>query len=362
MKIKILTLFPEMFDGFLATSIIKRALNAKKLSIELINIRDYAENKHKQVDDSPYGGGAGMLMMIEPLVKAIRANKSVDTKVLLTSTQGAKFNQKMAQKLAEEAELMIICGRYEGIDARISAYIDQEISVGDYVLTGGELPAMIICEAISRLSEEVISEASLVTESFNEDLLEAPQYTKPAEFEGMKVPEVLLSGHHENIKVWQKKQALDLTRDKRPDLYRQYLAGESGYIDLLAEYDCGLVFGKDYNCAEKVINLSNLVLALGLDEKAVKAAAGFGGGMAIQHLCGAVAGAVMVLSLCHVETVAHQSNIYSIEAAFLNEVKEQLGSLNCDELKERHYSSATKCEHIIRTVIEILGKYVNEHV
>jgi len=227
MKFVVLTLFPEMFEGFLNASIIKRAIEDSKLEVKLVNIRDYAEDKHKQVDDYPFGGGAGMLMMIEPLVKAIRDNNN-GAPIVLTSAQGEVFRQKKARELSLEKEVMIICGRYEGIDSRIENYIDQEISVGDYVLTGGELAAMIIIDSVCRLCDEVISPTSLLSESFNENLLEAPQYTKPVEFEGLKVPDVLLSGHHKNIETWKQEQALKTTKNKKPELYKKYLKEKNG--------------------------------------------------------------------------------------------------------------------------------------
>jgi len=230
MKITILTLFPEMFSGFLTTSIVKRALQDNKLQIELVNIRDYANNKHHHVDDYPFGGGAGMLMMVEPVVKAIRTNTSEKAHIILTSAQGQIFSQSKAQKLSEKEEIVIICGRYEGIDARVENYINEEISVGDYILTGGELPAMIIVDAVCRLVDEVIAKESLKNESFNEHLLEAPQYTKPVEFEGYVVPEVLISGHHENIRKWQKEKAIEVTKAKREDLFIKY-AKEKGKED-----------------------------------------------------------------------------------------------------------------------------------
>jgi tRNA (guanine37-N1)-methyltransferase len=358
MKITILTLFPELFTGFIGTSIIKRALAAQKLTIELVNIRDYTEDKHHQVDDYPFGGGAGMLMMIEPLVKAIRAHQSDKSHVLLTGTHGQPFNQEIARELAGKQDLVIICGRYEGIDARIEHYIDQELSIGDYVLNGGELAAMVITEAVSRLVDEVISAESLLSESFNDNLLEAPQYTKPPEFEGLKVPEVLLSGHHQNIRDWQSQRALDITKEKRPDLYAKHLAETTLTGSLLDNYNNGLVASRNYNCAEKVLNLSNEVLKLDLNEQALTVAGGFGHGMGIQHLCGAVAAAVMVLSLRHVKTIGRKSEIGEIEQNFFIELSARLGTLQCDQLIERYYDSQSHCEHIIKTTIEVLDKYI----
>lgn len=218
MKIKILTLFPEFFDSFKSTSIIKRAIENNLAEIECINFRDYTKDKHNNVDDTIYGGGAGMLLSVQPIADAIKANKSEKTKVIMMSPQGKVFNQKIAHELANEEEIMILCGHYEGFDERIRNYVDEEISIGDYVLTGGEASALIVSDAIIRLNDGVIRYDSHHDDSFENGLLEYPQYTKPAEFDGYKVPDVLMSGHHKNIELYRKKEAIRKTYLRRPDL------------------------------------------------------------------------------------------------------------------------------------------------
>lgn len=219
MKINILTLFPEMFSGFKSESIIGRATEKGILEINLINIRDFCYDKHKQADDMPFGGGAGMVMKPEPLLRAL---KEVGGKVIYTSPQGVKFDQQLAVKLAEEEELTIIAGHYEGIDERvIESKVDMEISIGDFVLTGGELPAMVITDCIARLIPGVIKKESYENDSFFNGLLDYPHYTRPAEYEGMKVPDVLLSGHHKNIELWRMKESLKRTYLRRRDLFEK---------------------------------------------------------------------------------------------------------------------------------------------
>ncbi|MCF0111088.1 MAG: tRNA (guanosine(37)-N1)-methyltransferase TrmD [Erysipelotrichaceae bacterium] len=218
MKIKILTIFPEMFDGFLNCSIIKRATDAGKVEIECINFREYTKDKHNKVDDTPYGGGQGMILACQPLADAIQANKTERTKVILVTPEGTTFRQPIAHKLAMEDELMFVCGHYEGFDARIKNYIDMELSLGDFVLTGGETAAMVFTDAVVRLLDGVIRKDSYEDESFEQGLLEYPQYTKPAVYDGYEVPEILLSGHHENIRIWRLKESLRQTLQKRPDL------------------------------------------------------------------------------------------------------------------------------------------------
>lgn len=218
MKIDILTLFPNMFNGFKDESIIKRAIDSKKVSINTINFRDFATNKHKKVDDTPYGGGSGMVLMCQPIFDAVNSIKKENSKVVLLSPQGKKFNQKKAYELSKEEHLILICGHYEGFDERIKSICDEEISIGDYVLTGGELPAMVLCDSIVRLVKGVIDDSSSLYESFNDNLLDYPTYTKPRNYKGMRVPEVLLSGDHEKIEKWRKEKRLELTKEKRPDL------------------------------------------------------------------------------------------------------------------------------------------------
>lgn len=214
----VLTLFPEMFEP-LNMSIIGRAKEKKLININLINIRDFSKDKHKKVDDTPYGGGAGMVMKADVVYDAYKSIQNKNGKVIYMSPQGKKLNQKKVEELAKEEHLIILCGHYEGIDQRvIDKIVDEEISIGDYVLTGGEIPAMVLIDAISRYKNGVIAEESRKEESFTNGLLEYPQYTRPEVFEGMKVPEVLLSGHHENIEKWRKKEALRITNLKRPDL------------------------------------------------------------------------------------------------------------------------------------------------
>lgn len=223
MKIDILTLFPNMFDGFLTESIIKRAISKNLVEINIHNIRDYSSMPHNQVDDTPYGGGAGMVLMCDPIFKAIESLKSDNSLVILMSPQGKVFKQQIAYNLKKEKHLIIICGHYEGFDERILSIVDLEISIGDYILTGGELPSMIITDSIVRLLDGVIDEESHINDSFNDNLLDYPTYTKPRVYNGMEVPEVLLSGHHENIKKWRNEQKIKKTQEKRPDLLEEKL-------------------------------------------------------------------------------------------------------------------------------------------
>ena len=219
MKIDILTLFPEMFDGFLNTSIIKSARNRKLVSINTINIRDYSLDKHKKVDDTPYGGGSGMVLMCQPIFDAVKSVKKTKSKVILLTPSGIPYKQKMAYDLSKEKHLIIICGHYEGFDERIRSICDMEISIGDYVLTGGEIPAMVLTDSIVRLIPGVINEMSHIEDSFNENyLLDYPTYTKPREYKGMEVPEVLISGDHKKISEWRYNESLKKTRERRPDL------------------------------------------------------------------------------------------------------------------------------------------------
>lgn len=222
MKIKILTIFPEMFRNFINTSIIKRAIQREFVEIEVIDFRNYSKDKSKRVDDYPYGGGAGMVLMCQPILDCLKDVRNQNSFVLLTSPEGVKFNQTIAKQWSKKEEIIIICGHYEGYDGRIYDYVDQEVSVGDYILTGGELPAMIITDAITRLLRGVISDESILEESFENDLLEYRQYTRPENYEGMKVPEVLLSGHHENIRKYRLKEQLKQTYLRRPDLLEKH--------------------------------------------------------------------------------------------------------------------------------------------
>ena len=220
MKFDVLTLFPEMFEP-LNSSIIGRAKEKNLIEINLINIRDFSKDKHKKVDDTPYGGGAGMVMMPDVVYDAYKSVEDKNAKVIYMSPQGKKLTQKKVEELAKQEHLIILCGHYEGIDQRvIDKIVDEEISIGDYVLTGGEIPAMVLIDSVSRYSSGVIAEESREEESFANGLLEYPQYTRPEVFEGVKVPEVLLSGHHANIEKWRKEKALEITKLKRPDLLK----------------------------------------------------------------------------------------------------------------------------------------------
>ncbi len=224
MRIDIVTLFPEMFGGPFGDSIIKRAIDRGILDIGFTQLRDFAYDKHHQVDDSPFGGGSGMVLKPEPVFRAVRSiteqERSGRRRVLLMDPAGSVFTQQKAKELAEYDQLVIICGHYEGYDARITEHLaDEALSIGDYVLTGGELPAMVIIDAVARMLPEVLgSEESAPTDSFYEGILEHPQYTRPREFEGMQVPEILFSGDHARIRRWRREQALRVTRRQRPDL------------------------------------------------------------------------------------------------------------------------------------------------
>ncbi len=218
MKIDILSIFPEMFDGFLETSIIKRARDNGYVDIKVHNFRDYSLDKHGRVDDYPYGGGAGMVLMCEPIFRCIDDIKTDDSYIIMMSPSGKTFKQEMAVDLSKKKHLIILCGHYEGFDERIKSIVDMELSIGDYVLTGGELPAMVVSDAITRLIPGVISEESLESESFNDGLLDYPNYTRPEEFRGMRVPEVLLSGHHKNIQKYRDEERIKRTREVRNDL------------------------------------------------------------------------------------------------------------------------------------------------
>ena len=221
MKFDVLTLFPEMFDP-LNSSIIKRAREKNLIEINLINIRDFSKDKHKHVDDTPYGGGAGMLIMPDVVYDAYSSIKNKNAKVVYLSPKGKVLNQEKVKELAKEEHLILLCGHYEGIDQRVlDEIVDEEISIGDYVLTGGELPAMVLIDTVSRYVEGVLSEGSNQEESFSnskENLLEYPSYTRPLEFRGKIVPEVLTSGNHQEIEKWRKEQSLITTYKKRPEL------------------------------------------------------------------------------------------------------------------------------------------------
>ena len=219
MKIDILTLFPEMFTP-LKTSIIGRAVDSGKLEINVIDIREYTLDKHKKCDDTPFGGGAGMVMMPQPIASAVDAvDPNHTARRIFMSPRGRTFNQKIVLEYGKEEHLLLLCGHYEGVDQRVlDLYFDEELSIGDFVLTGGEIPAMAVVDAVARYVDGVINQDSLSQESFASGLLEYPQYTRPQEFMGVKVPEVLTSGHHANIDAWRAKQSLEITKKNRPDL------------------------------------------------------------------------------------------------------------------------------------------------
>ncbi len=224
MKVDILTIFPEFFSSPLDSSILKRAKGCQKVKINVLNIRDFASDKHKTTDDLPFGGGAGMVMMVEPLYKALESViEKKDEKIVLTSASGKRFSQKMAKNFSTLKRLILICGHYKGVDERIKELFPvEEVSLGDYVLTGGEFASLVILDAVVRLIPGVLGNfESAKTDSFYEGLLDYPQYTRPAEFMDLKVPEVLLSGNHEKIRLWRKKKALEKTFLNRPDLLDQ---------------------------------------------------------------------------------------------------------------------------------------------
>ena len=219
MKIDILTIFPNMFDGVFQESIIKRAIEDKKVEINLINFREYTTDPHNKVDDTPFGGGAGMVLMCQPIFDCIKSIRTKDSIVIMMTPDGVPYKQKMAYDLSKEKHLIIICGHYEGFDDRIRSICDMEISIGDYVLTGGEIPAMVLVDSITRLIPGVINERSHIEDSFNENyLLDYPTYTKPRVYEGMEVPEVLISGDHKKIEEYRYKESLKITKERRPDL------------------------------------------------------------------------------------------------------------------------------------------------
>jgi len=218
-RITVLTLFPEIVEAFFKSSIMAKAVEKGLIQYELINFREYTTDKHRTCDDYPYGGGAGMVLKAEPIAAALDALGTSEARVVFPSPSGRLFNQNLARELAGEAHLVLLCGRYEGVDQRIiDAYIDDEISIGDYVISSGEIASLVLIDGVYRLLEGVISSNSLEEESFEGGILEYPHYTRPEEFRGMKVPEVLLSGHHENIRKWRLRKGLEKTKKNRPEL------------------------------------------------------------------------------------------------------------------------------------------------
>lgn len=238
MKIKILTLFPEMFDNYLNSSIMKRAIAKGVVEISTYNIRDFTLDRDFRVDNPPVGGGAGLIMQCQPVLDCLKSVWTSNSKVVLMSPRGKTFNQKKAIEYAKENELIFICGHYEGMDERINEYIDEQVSIGDFILTGGELPALTITDAIVRLLDGAITGESLDIESFDDSLLEYPQYTLPREYEGKIVPEILFCGNHAVIDKWRRKESLRLTRKLRPDLFAQHIMTKTD-DKLLREIDEG---------------------------------------------------------------------------------------------------------------------------
>ncbi len=218
MRIDILTLFPSMFDGFLENSIIKRAIEKQQVTINIINFRDYSKDPHKKVDDTPYGGGSGMVLTPQPIIDAVNDLKKDYTKVILLTPDGEVYKQEKAYNLSNEKHIILICGHYEGFDERIRSVVDLELSIGDYVLTGGEIPSMVITDSIVRLLDGVIDKESHLNDSFNNNLLDYPTYTKPRVYNGMEVPDVLLSGDHKKIEEYRYEEQLKRTKQRRPDL------------------------------------------------------------------------------------------------------------------------------------------------
>ncbi|MEG0328653.1 MAG: tRNA (guanosine(37)-N1)-methyltransferase TrmD [Erysipelothrix sp.] len=218
MKISILTLFPEMFTGFVETSIIKKAILKEIIEIEVVDMRSFTEDKHNRVDDYPYGGGAGLVLMCQPVVDAIKATRTEDSLVVMMTPQGKTLKQSVSYDLAKEKHIILLCGHYEGFDERIRSYVDMELSIGDYVLTGGEVASMVVADSVIRLVDGVITQESHEDDSFSNGLLEYPHYTRPREYEGMEVPDVLVSGHHENVRNYRLKESLRKTLKMRPEL------------------------------------------------------------------------------------------------------------------------------------------------
>lgn len=223
MKISIITLFPEVFKPLVKTSILEKAQSAGKLKVELVDLRKFGIGRHKQVDDRVYGGGIGMILRIDVLDAAIKKVKSRlrRSKVILLTPQGETLNQKKVKELSKEKHLILICGKYEGVDERVRKLVDEELSIGDYVLSGGEVPAMVVLDSVSRLLPGVLKEEATQLESFSQNLLEPPQYTRPEDYKGMKVPKVLLSGNHGEIEKWRGEEAVKKTKERRPDLLKK---------------------------------------------------------------------------------------------------------------------------------------------
>ena len=232
MKITILTLFPEFFSAITENTIVKRAISKEKVVLNIVNIREYTKDKHRRVDSAPIGGGAGLIMKCQPIIDALRANTSENAHTILMSPRGKTFNQKMAESYTQLDELVIICGHYEGIDERVNNYVDERVSTGDYVLTGGEIPSMLIVDSVVRLLDGVIRRESIIDESFESGMLEYPQYTEPRVFEGHEVPEILYSGNHGKIDRYRYLQALKITKEFRPDLFEKLEVSTKDLVEM----------------------------------------------------------------------------------------------------------------------------------
>ncbi len=251
MKITILTLFPEMFDGFFSNSIIKRAIAKKLVEVKIVNIRDFTKDKYGRVDSAPVGGGSGLIMKCQPIIDCLNSVKTDNSHVILLSPRGKKYCQKHAHEYQNSGkDLIIICGHYEGIDERVNKYVDELVSIGDYILTGGEIGAMTISDSIIRLIDGAIASESVVEESFENGLLEYPQYTEPFSFNDDKIPDILYSGNHTAIKKWRQKKALELTREYRPDLFANYKLDKTD-IKLIKEIDDGVTPKWETDAIEK---------------------------------------------------------------------------------------------------------------
>lgn len=248
MKITILTLFPEMFDSFLNTSIIKRAISKEVVTINVINIRDFTLDKYGRVDSAPVGGGAGLIMKCQPVIDALKSQEK--GKVILFSPRGQTFNQAKAHELSKENHIILLCGHYEGLDERISSYVDEEISIGDYILTGGEIASLAVSDAIIRLLDGAITHESIEEESFENGLLEYPQYTEPYEYDNKTIPDILYSGNHEAIAKWRKKESLRITKERRPDLFLKYPLSKQD-LKLLKEIEDGTIGKWETSALEK---------------------------------------------------------------------------------------------------------------
>ena len=238
MKITILTLFPEMFDGFLTNSIIKRAIAKKVVEVEIKNIRDFTLDKYGRVDTPPIGGGAGLIMKCQPIVDALKSTAKPESFKILLTPKGKQYKQTNAIDLSKKEDIVLLCGHYEGVDERVNDYVDEQFSIGDYVLTGGEIGAMVIADSVVRLLDGAITETSLDEETFSDDLLEYPQYTEPREYEGKKVPDILYTGNHEAINKYRRKESLRLTKENRPDLFEKHTKTKQD-IKLLKEIEEG---------------------------------------------------------------------------------------------------------------------------